>query len=281
MNKTKQLRYVFHWVEHCNMCGDDTSRHKVLGQRLNQSQGKNPTNKKGITTTIAKCTNCGLIYSNPQPIPVDLQDHYGIPPEEYWSNEYFQIEESYFKNEIATIKRLIHFKPGLKALDIGAGLGKCMIALEKAGFDVYGIEPSIPFHERALSKMGIREDKLQCAMLENASFPENHFDFITFSVVLEHLYDPSAAIVKALSWLKPNGILHIEVPSADWLMNKLINFFYSVRNLNYVGNLSPMHEPYHLYEFGLKSFQEHGKKNNYDIAFHEYYICPTFTPGVV
>jgi 2-polyprenyl-3-methyl-5-hydroxy-6-metoxy-1,4-benzoquinol methylase len=43
-------------------------------------------------------------------------------------------------------------------------------------------------------------------------FPEAHFDFITFGAVLEHLYDPSMSIHKAMSWLKPSGIMHIEVP---------------------------------------------------------------------
>jgi 2-polyprenyl-3-methyl-5-hydroxy-6-metoxy-1,4-benzoquinol methylase len=263
------------------MCGTPTDNNKILGKRLNRHQGKSPQKKVAISTTVARCSNCGLIYSNPQPIPVDLQDHYGVPPEEYWSKEYFVIDENYFGIEIQRAKQLIDFRPGKKALDIGAGLGKCMLALEKAGFDVYGIEPSVPFHERAISRMNISSERLQNVMIENAEFPNESFDFITFSVVLEHLYDPSSAINKALTWLKPNGIIHIEVPSAVWVMNKLINLFYLVRGLDYVGNLSPMHEPYHLYEFSLKSFEEHGKKNGYTVAFHEYYACTTYTPAII
>jgi hypothetical protein len=30
----------------------------------------------------------------------------------------------------------------MKALDVGAGLGKCMISLNNAGFDAFGCEPS-------------------------------------------------------------------------------------------------------------------------------------------
>jgi hypothetical protein len=36
-----------------------------------------------------------------------------------------------------------------------------MIALEAGGFDAYGIEPSIPFYEKAISKMNIRREKLK------------------------------------------------------------------------------------------------------------------------
>jgi 2-polyprenyl-3-methyl-5-hydroxy-6-metoxy-1,4-benzoquinol methylase len=263
------------------MCGSETSTHTVLGKRLNRSQGKNPKGKIGITTTIAKCCHCGLIYSNPQPVPYDLQDHYGVTPEDYWKESYFQMREDHFQGELKRIHQLIDFRKGMKSLDIGAGLGKTMVALRDAGFDAYGFEPSPQFYERVVSKLGIGRDKLKLAMMENAEYANDTFDFITFGAVLEHLYDPSEAIIKAMTWLKPNGLMHIEVPSSDWLMNKLINAFYRLKQTDYVGNISPMHNPFHLYEFGLKSFHEHSMKNRYDVAFHEYYVCPTNMPKVV
>ena len=39
-----------------------------------------------------------------------------------------------------------------------------------------------------------------------------------------------------------------------------------------------MHEPYHLYEFGLDSFTKNGAKLGYSIARHDYYVCQTFMP---
>lgn len=276
----KQLRYYFNYIDNCNMCASQTGTHKILGKRLNRSQGKNPRNKIGITTTIAKCKSCGLIYANPQPIPFDIQDHYGVPPENYWKEIYFTIDSNYFKTEIAQLKKLIEFKEGMKSLDIGAGLGKAMIALSNAGFDSYGFEPSKQFHERATTKMGISPEKLKLGMIEEMEYDENNFDFISFGAVLEHLYDPSDSIIKALKWVKPGGIIHIEVPSSDWLINKIINVFFKLNLTDYVGNISPMHEPYHLYEFGLKSFQEHAKMHNYELAFHEYYVCQTFMPKI-
>ena len=275
----QQLKYYFNHVDKCNMCDSKVDTHKILGRRLNKSQGKNPKNKIGISTTIAKCSNCGLIYSNPQPVPFDIQDHYGVPPENYWSDSYFSVDDNYFQTEIARLKTLIDVKEGMKSLDIGAGLGKAMIALSKAGFDVYGFEPSVPFYERAISKMGISPDKLKLGMIEDVDYPENYFDFISFGAVLEHLYDPDASITKALKWLKPSGIMHIEVPSSDWLINRIINIFYKITMSDFVGNLSPMHEPYHLYEFGLKSFQNHPQK--YEVAFHQYYVCETYMPKIV
>jgi len=263
------------------MCGSPTESHKILGKRMNQSQGLNPKNKAGITTTVAKCSNCDLVYANPQPIPFDIQDHYGVPPEEYWKESYFEIDEGYFQGEIARLQELISIQSGMKSLDIGAGLGKQMKALEKVGFDTYGLEPSIPFYERAISKMGISKEKLKLGMIEELDYPDNEFDFISFGVVLEHLYNPSSSLEKALKWIKPNGIIHIEVPSSDWLVNKLINLVYKIKGTDYIGNISPMHEPYHLYEFSLDSFNQNSKKNDYEIAFHEYYVCQTFMPKIL
>lgn len=276
----KQKRYYFNHIDNCNMCGSNSDKHKILGKRLNGSQRKNPKNKIGITTTIVKCTNCGLIYSNPQPVPFDIQDHYGVPPESYWKEDYFTVSDNYFQVEIERLKTLLDFKNGMKSLDIGAGIGKQMIALSKAGFETYGFEPSKQFYERAISKMGISPDKLKLGMIEEVEYPDNQFDFISFGAVLEHLYDPSGSILKALRWLKSNGIIHIEVPSSDWLIGKIINLFYKIKGTDYVGNLSPMHEPFHLYEFSLKSFKEHSRQNGYELAFHEYYVCQTFMPKI-
>jgi hypothetical protein len=221
--RMKQFKDKFNYIDKCNMCNSPISNHKVLGKRLNQSQGKSPKNKTGIAVTVCQCTNCGLIYSNPQPIPFNIQDHYGIPPEDYWKKEYFTIGKGYVAGSTLKAKRLIDFKEGMKSLDIGAGLGKTMTVLANAGFDSYGLEPSQPFYEKIIERTGIDSDKLKLGGIEDVEYAENYFDFITFGAVLEHLYDPSDSIIKALRWLKPNGVLHIELTSYKWLINKISN----------------------------------------------------------
>lgn len=265
-------------IDNCNMCGSIIDDDCILGKRLNRSQGLSPHKKTGITTTIVKCKNCQLIFSNPLPIPTNIQDHYGVPPESYWKADFFELETEYYNRRIETFKKLKQIEKDSKALDIGAGLGKCMIALKNAGFDAYGLEPSEPFFYRAINNLKIPKDRLILSPIEDAEYPENEFDLITFGAVLEHLYDPSNSIAKAIKWLKPGGLIHIEVPSSNWLINKLINFIYKTKRGDYVGNLSPMHTPYHLYEFGLKSFEINGEKNNYTIAHFQYYVCETYLP---
>ena len=234
---------------------------------------EDPRKKSGITVSVKQCTNCHLIYSSPQPVPHDIQDHYGIPPEEYWRPEYFIFHPEYFVQEIEIAKRMLNFQNGMKALDIGAGIGKSMIALEKAGFDVVGFEPSAPFYERAISKMKIDPARIKLGMIENVEFEENSFDFITFMAVFEHLYHPADSLQKALNWLKPNGVIHIEVPSSNYFAAKLVNKLYRLMGTNYVANISPMHDPFHLYEFSKKSFEELGKKLHFKIDYVQYHVC--------
>ena len=282
--KNKSIIYTYKSVSFCNMCNDPNDSHKILGQRLNQSQGLHPKKKNGILTTIVKCSNCNLIYSNPQPIPEKIQDHYGVPPEDYWKPEYFNIDPSYFSGQIQKAKELINFQQGMKALDIGAGIGKGIIALANADFDTYGFEPSQTFRQKAIEYMKINPDKIKLGGIEDVDYPENTFDFISFGAVLEHLYDPNESIKKALKWLKHNGIIHIEVPSSKYLITKLFNLYYRIIGTNYVSNISPMHDPYHLYEFDLKSFQDNGKRLNYIIEDFEhsaasvYHIPKLFHP---
>ena len=153
-----------------------------------------------------------------------------------------------------------------------------MLAFAAAGFDSYGIEPSETFRKMAIEKMGVPGDKIYLNTVENAEFPENTFDYISFGAVLEHLYNPGEAIQKAVHWLKPGGIIKISVPSSKWLTARLVNFVYKLRFSKFVCNISPMHSPFHLYEFTLKSFKEHAKTHNYHIAKHEYNVCQTFLP---
>ncbi|MFL5763468.1 MAG: class I SAM-dependent methyltransferase [Bacteroidia bacterium] len=274
------VQYRFNHISHCNMCGAPASQFKLMGKRLDRAQGKAPWKLEGITTPVKKCRNCSLIFSDPQPVPLDIQDHYGIPPEQYWNNEdIFRYNEE-FSYETGILKQLMKIPIGAKALDIGAGLGKAMITLGKAGFDAYGLEPSEKFYQKAIEKMNIDPARLRLGMVESADYPENEFDFITFGAVLEHLYSPGESLEQALRWLKPNGIIHVEVPSSRWLLSRLMNLYYRMRGSDFVSNISPMHAPYHLYEFGLQSFQLHGKANNYEVISYKYHVCSTYLPKI-
>ena len=160
------MKYSFEPAHRCNMCGWPTDGNKILGRRLNKSQGLWPRKRPGVTTTVIKCTNCKLIYSSPLPIPDNIQDHYGVTPGEYWGNNQSVSQDDYFKEQIKMFSALYERDEradALRALDIGAGLGKCMLALINAGFETYGIEASKTFYETAIAEYGVPAAKLRLA----------------------------------------------------------------------------------------------------------------------
>ncbi|MBL7843756.1 MAG: class I SAM-dependent methyltransferase [Cyclobacteriaceae bacterium] len=259
----KEITYRFVYADRCNMCG--RTDFNVLGKRLNQHQGRNPKQKIGITTTVVQCRACGLIFANPLPIPQRIADHYEVPVDLYFGEQLKEIPETYFQHEINTFKAIYPARASMRGLDIGTGLGGVMKALIRNDVDAYGLEPSKSFYEYALTR-GFPSDRLFNQSLEEASFPDSFFDLILFSAVFEHLYDPNQALVTALRWLKPGGLVYIGVPSNRIFVQLLANLFYRLRGMDYVSNISPMHAPFHLYEFGKETFEKNAQLNNYSIA---------------
>ena len=271
MSESGVTQYRFCSVAACNMCKAGPERFTTLGMRLNRSQGHNPRGLTGIAVGVRQCTNCGLIFADPQPSPMNIGDHYG-EAKDYWNQDYFEEDRTYFSEEIAEARSLLGPLEAPRALDIGAGIGKAMQALAAADFDVHGIEPAEDFRAVAIRR-GLPAERIQHDGVENASFEPESFDFITFGAVLEHLADPAGSLERAIGWLKPRGIIQLEVPSSKWLISRLVNLYFRMIGTTYVTNISPMHPPFHLFEFGLRSFELHGQLAGYEIAAHRFSVC--------
>jgi len=95
---------------------------------------------------------------------------------------------------------------GGRALDVGAGVGKMVAELVRAGLDAYGVEPDA---ERA-AEGGARVAK---GTLANAPDGEP-FDLVIFWHTLEHHDRPFEALVRAAVLTRPGGALVIAVPNA-------------------------------------------------------------------
>jgi SAM-dependent methyltransferase len=264
-----KIRYEFIPVHACDMCGG--GRLRAVGQRLRGSTGRNPRAATGLATGVKRCLDCGLVFSDPRPVPADLSDHYGVEAVDYFSADQLDAPPGYMQTEIATARRLLGAGP-IKALDVGAGSGNAMLALEAAGFEAWGVEPGVHFRDFAIRR-GIRPERIVQATIETADLPPASFDFVSLHAVLEHLQEPAEAIERGMTWLRPGGVLHVEVPSSDWLLAKFANLFFRMRGTNYVTNTSPLHSPYHLYEFTRRSFEAHAARAGYEVAEAKYYVC--------
>lgn len=165
---------------------------------------------------IYQCTSCGLIFN----IGSDLL-----------SEQYYTVEAGYensIKNEqkLNSRKRNVRQRLGLLnkylnqrqiLLDIGCNEGLFLSEVKNKVKMVHGVEPNLAMTKYAQScGLEIKSDTL-----ENVEFPQEYFDIITIFHVLEHLKNPLNALYKIHSWLKPNGLLVIEVPNIESPMSKI------------------------------------------------------------
>jgi SAM-dependent methyltransferase len=102
-----------------------------------------------------------------------------------------------------------------RILDVGCSQGATAGALRAAGArEIVGVEP-----DPGDAAMAARVyDRVVCARLEDvAERWDGAFDAILFGDVLEHLEDPSDALVRVRPWLSPEGRVIASVPNvANW-----------------------------------------------------------------
>jgi 2-polyprenyl-3-methyl-5-hydroxy-6-metoxy-1,4-benzoquinol methylase len=165
---------------------------------------------------VFKCGVCGLGFLDPRPSAEELLQLY--------NQEYFQthcLEGGALGSE--SLKRRLsledwrlrlfrRFKPLGKVLDVGCGNGYFLAACREKGYQVHGIDCSGFAVQHAIKKLGL---DVTIGALDEIDMPEKEFDVITFWHCLEHMHDPREALDKAVAWLKPDGLLIIEVPNHE------------------------------------------------------------------
>jgi SAM-dependent methyltransferase len=103
--------------------------------------------------------------------------------------------------------------PGTRLLDAGAGRGRFVVSARAAGYDAWGIEPSIRGAEAAAA-MGAPVERVG---IEDATVAPGSLGAVTLWHVLEHLSDPGLALARIAGWLAPGGWLLAGVPNlASW-----------------------------------------------------------------
>ena len=162
--------YVFNEIVQCNMCGAPVSHAKVLGRRLSTSQGLRPTRRVGVSTTVMRCRRMWPRLREPAANAARHRPALRDPPEDYWKPEYFERDPDYFRRQIDTFRRQWGGDGQPVALDIGAGIGKCMTSLTAHGFEAHGLEPSAAFRQAAIDRGGIDPDRLMLGAVETATY---------------------------------------------------------------------------------------------------------------
>lgn len=114
-------------------------------------------------------------------------------------------------------------RPGERALNIGAGSGDLeRLGLER-GVEMWSLDPNRRAVERLRESLKLGE-RAQAGYSQEMPFPENHFDAVVMSEVVEHL-DPeilTRTLAELKRVLKPGGRFIGTVPANEDLGSSLV-----------------------------------------------------------
>jgi SAM-dependent methyltransferase len=140
---------------------------------------------------------------------------------EYFEREYFQLHPGKLRYLDYLVRLLSHHGvPSGRVLDVGAGYGFFLAALEKAGYEAHGIELSPHAVEQARRRT--RGQVVEQGAEEPFPFPDSHFDAVTLLDVIEHLKDYGTALASCRRVLKPGGKLFVITLNAHSLARPLL-----------------------------------------------------------
>jgi SAM-dependent methyltransferase len=111
-----------------------------------------------------------------------------------------------------------------RMLDVGFGGAGAMLAGVRAGWDVEGVEISESAVKNAL-ELGL---KAVHGAVEEVGYPDDAFDVVICSEVLEHVPQPRLLVEEMARIVRPGGLLWATTPHGKGVSSKLLGLRWSV-----------------------------------------------------
>jgi len=210
---------------------------------------------------VYRCLQCGLGVLEPRPNEEELDSLY--------RNSYFvtRYDEGAAPGTEAMRKRLSweahrirFFRPFMKSgriLDVGSGRGYFLLACREYGYEVEGFDVSEDAAEYVRNTLKI---PVTTGKPSNGPYKDESFDVITMWHSLEHTENPRIYLDRAHRWLRPAGLLVVEVPN-----------YLSTDALKYGKTWDGWSLPYHFFHFTPESLDELLSQHGFEVIRRKSY----------
>jgi 2-polyprenyl-3-methyl-5-hydroxy-6-metoxy-1,4-benzoquinol methylase len=164
---------------------------------------------------IEQCQRCTVGILDPMPESDELKKFYEA---DYFQSQYNNLGEprgsAAFKRRISQelhrVKFFRRFKRKGSVLDLGCGLGYFMFTCRQFNYDVRGADVSDANASYVRDELHL---PLDIGSIQELDYGKASFDVITMWHFLEHVPDPHDCLQRAMYWLKPDGLIVIDVPN--------------------------------------------------------------------
>lgn len=194
-------------IKNCEICSSSklTLKYQLPDLLLENDQ---------ILTSYDQCSNCGLIFQNPQLPAGKMEEFYPPEYDSYESADLNSIDLNSKITHYGLLKRqkfVTSLRDGGRLLDIGCATGNFLRTMQMSpGWDLHGVEINHYAAKIAQEKYSLNVFN---GNLREADYPDNYFDIITLWDVLEHLPHPQEILRQVRRLLKDGGFLVFRIPN--------------------------------------------------------------------
>lgn len=160
------------------------------------------------------CHKCETLFTDRIPEFAEAENY-----DEYYSDENLETPQFIYKRLEELFSDFSEYRQTDRWLDIGFGAGTILNVAKNLKWNIVGLEVSKPAVEKA-REMGF---DVFHGTLEDAKYPDNYFDIITASEIIEHLNNPQPFLNEIVRILRPGGLFWATTPSAKGLSYRLLS----------------------------------------------------------
>lgn len=174
------------------------------------------------------------------------------------------------RNRYEAAVKFLNIRKESRVLDIGCGNGNLLNYIQTKSDFVYGIDISPKNVTLARTKLD-KKVKLSAQDINNKlNFPDNYFDIIIMTDVIEHTIDRYFVMSEIKRVLKKGGYVFIGTPNISKLKNRLIfllgGYPYSSEQDNSSRKTEIIYDGGHLQWFTFKTLKQLAQRFNFKIV---------------